>query len=552
MYNLDNSERHKKLWIYDLIFLCSVGLYAWLTIIGNMELSAQGVLIDADLQTYAQGMAGESGREFFQADPVLGVPSPVNSLPNLQRFLAAFLAPEFGLPDHNQKNWAAGLLRAGALAIFCFYAFWYALGRYIFKSPALAAILSLCSGVTVWVGWGTFWGVTHSDPVPRVFFAAIMPLLLILLFKALQKTWLRPVTMFCSGLCMWIHSFSAVNFGAMAFMVFLFIKPKNLNFREQIFNLILCLIFFSAPVMLFLWPSLTQKAQLTYDDLTLFREVLTTRWKEDFFNMGPRILAYFSWKSQAFPVFIFGIIGWFIVRLLGTDREKLVAKIYPPAILGLACVTFFCWLESSYASNFGRVPMGHELVRGLRFLIPLAWIMMVAGAGCILGAWLRRFLLTGIIILLCFLTTDKQFIGAKYAIAKETGWPIAQEAAPIIKEAQEQKKLFEMVKQIVPEGQAVFAWGEAMPIRYISFRPLSYSFKDGYVFFYNKDRDGSRKWLENYAQSRSPAGFIEAWKKSDAPWLLCPSNWNKNEIIKSGQIIKEEYGWVLVKKGKNS
>lgn len=548
MYNLDNSRRLKTLWIYDLLFLCGVGLYAWLTLIGNMELSAQGALIDPDLQTYAQGMAGENGREFFQADPVLGVSSSANSIPNLQRLLATFLAPELSSPEHNQKNWAAGLLRSGAMAIFFFYAFWYALGRYLFRSPVLAAILSLCSGITIWVGWGTFWGVTHSDPVPRVFFAAIMPLLLILLFNAIQKPWLRPVTMFCSGLCMWVHGVSALNFGAMAFMVFLFIRPKSLSLKSQIFNLILCVIFFGLPVVLFLGSSLIQKTHLTYDDLAVFREVLETRWRKDFYNIAPRLLAYFSWRSPAFPVFIFGMIGWFIVRLLGTEREKMAAKIYPPAILGLVCVTFFCWLESTYAFRFERVPMGHELVRGLRFLIPLAWIMIVAGTGCILGVWLRRLLLAGIIVLLCAFTTDKQFIGAKYAIAKETGWTIAKEAASVIKEAQEQRKLFEMVRQLVPEGQAVFAWGDAMPIRYISFRPLDYSFKDGYVFFYNKDRDGARKWLEKYKLVRSPAGFIEAWGKSDAPWLLCPASWNKNEITRYGQIVKEEYGWILARK----
>ncbi|MDE5833395.1 MAG: translation initiation factor 2, partial [Desulfovibrio sp.] len=223
----------------DLVFLVCAALFAWLAMRGILEISADGAALDSDLQTYAQGMTAERYPELFAADPALNARTEANSIPNLERYLADKLAPD--------DNFAAGLLRAGAFAIFFFYAGWYAFGRRLLKYPSLAAALALCCGVTFWVGWGTFWGVLHSDPVPRTFFAAIFPFLLVFLLAALRVAWLRPLCMLATGLCMWVHGVSALNCGAMFFAAFLFIKPPNQTLPNHINNCALALIAFAAP-----------------------------------------------------------------------------------------------------------------------------------------------------------------------------------------------------------------------------------------------------------------------------------------------------------------
>ncbi|MDE7241862.1 MAG: translation initiation factor 2, partial [Desulfovibrio sp.] len=234
----------------DILFVLGAALYAWLAFRGIVLLSASGTVLDSDLQTYAQGMARAFFPENFAADPILAHKGEANSIQNLQRWLAGLLL--------EQENFGVALLKAGCLAIFCFYCFWYALGRHLFGSPCLAALLAVCSGITIWVGWGTFWGVTHSDPVPRVFFAAIFPLLFWLALAALGRAWLRPVAMLACGCAMWVHGVSALNCGAMFFSAFFFLRAQGTGPAAHLLNLVLCLVAFLVPVCVFLSPSLTQ------------------------------------------------------------------------------------------------------------------------------------------------------------------------------------------------------------------------------------------------------------------------------------------------------
>lgn len=145
--------------------------------------------------------------------------TPANSIWNLERFTARLLTPG--------NDYVVGLFRAGALAIFIFYAGWYLLGRWLFGSPGPAFLLALLAGVTVWVEWGTFWGIAQSDPVPRVFFAALWPFLLLGALAAQERPLLRPPAMLAAGLCMWVHGISALNTGAMFFLAFALHRPQG-------------------------------------------------------------------------------------------------------------------------------------------------------------------------------------------------------------------------------------------------------------------------------------------------------------------------------------
>ena len=136
----------------DIVALLLIAAYALAALAGVLEISANGTELDSDLGMYACITAGERHPESFSADPTAALHS--HSFWNAARSLGALLTPG--------NEYAVGLLRAGALAVFVFYAGFYLLGRWLFGSPILAAVLSLVMGVTVWVGWGTFWGVTHS------------------------------------------------------------------------------------------------------------------------------------------------------------------------------------------------------------------------------------------------------------------------------------------------------------------------------------------------------------------------------------------------------
>ena len=68
-------------------------------------------------------------------------------------------------------NAATDMLRVGALGVFLHFLAYYILGRCLFRSPSLAALLSILMCIAVHWSFGTFWGSMRSDPVPRIFYA---------------------------------------------------------------------------------------------------------------------------------------------------------------------------------------------------------------------------------------------------------------------------------------------------------------------------------------------------------------------------------------------
>ena len=69
----------------------------------------------------------------------------------------------------------------------------------------------------------------------------------------------------------------------------------------------------------------------------------------------------------------------------------------------------------------------HEFVRGLRYLIPLAWIMLVGVLALFwprMAAWLRVGLCVLAVLLMLLCNGDRQNVAALYSIAEHTGLPM--------------------------------------------------------------------------------------------------------------------------------
>lgn len=532
----------RGLWKWDWLFIIMAAAFTFLSHMGLAEISGSGVVMDSDLQTYAQGLAAAAQPELFTGDPAVGRPSPANSIPNLERFLAKILAPD--------DNWGMGLLRAGSTAIFVFLTAWYALGRWLYRSPALAALLAVACSITVWAGWGTFWGVFHSDPIPRVFFAALLPLLLWLAIAAMTSFVLRPLAMLLAGLMIYAHGVSALNAGAMIFCAFALCPAPRQSLPGHLGILLLCLFFFFLPVLHFLWPSLFQGRQFSPEELAMFRQLMDLRWHEDYAGFWQRIGHFFTPANAVFPILLGGIAGFAVSLRSGTDREKSLCRLIPGAVLGLFLVALFCWAETRFAPSLGRLPMGHELVRGMKFLVPLSWLVIVAGIGCITGTWLRR------IILICaagaslFLSQDRQLMAAEYAFTRLTGvrMPLSHDGELARAKAANFREVMQQVKDIVPAGQAIYSPEELMPVRFAAMRPLAHSFKDGYLHFYNKDVEGSRRWLR-LEEMNAREGWLRAWQESGAPWLLISARrYGGLPRDSSLEIVMDSDGYILARR----
>lgn len=531
----------------DLLFLLLVALYAGAALQGIVPLSAGGAFLDSDLATYAQGMAGEAHPELFGLDPVLREATPANSIWNLERFAATRLAPG--------DDYALGLFRAGAACIFVFYAGFYLLGRRLFTSPILAAMLALVSGVFVWIGWGTFWGIAHSDPVPRVFFAAVWPFLLLAALTALTRPWLRPLAMLATGLCMWVHGISALATGAMFFTAFALRRPPGLSPAGHLGNLALCLAAYFIPVLAFLWPSLTQTQAFSAAELNVFQDLFARRWRKDYGQFWSQLAGLARVGNPMLLLFCGGLAGWLITLRRGGAMTRRLAGMYPAFLLALALVVLFSRAESLLAPHFGRLPLGHELVRGVRFLAPLSWLMIISGLACFwprVNGPVKGLFFAATLLATFSLSRDRQHMAAMYALTRQIpvlSLPLQERAREEMRRAAVYREALEALQRLVPAGHAVFSDGEDMAVRYLALRGLVHTFKDGYVFFYNKDVQGCRDWLRYTAMKESgPTGYVQAWLASGAPWLFSGRLQDRPELERYGDVLWENAGWMILRR----
>ncbi len=163
-------------------------------------------------------------------------------------------------------------------------------------------------------------------------------------------------------------------------------------------------------------------------------------------------------------------------------------------------MAIFCFAESRYAANLGRLSMGHELVRGIRFLVPLSLLMIVAAVRIILPRIVIRPGVCCVIALVAILplTAGMWPPSMPWARRRKRTLPLAEGRKTWPKNAEKRAKFLEKIEGTVPKGQGHFQRGRGhVAIRYIALRPLAHVPSRTATFtFYNKDLAGSKKWLE--------------------------------------------------------
>lgn len=536
----------------DLLFILLAALYAVAVACGVPDMASGGADMDSDLSTYAFSMAGLAHPEYFVNDPILRTLTPANSFWNLFQFFADLLTPD--------NAYAVGLFRAGALSIFLGLCSAYALGRWLFSSPGLAALLAMLFSVTIWVGWGTFWGLTHSDPIPRTLYAALWPLLLLAGLAGAVRACLRPLAMFCVGLSVWMHGLNGLAFGGMLFCAYALMRPDTLNFKGHVLNLLLCLVCYFIPVVLFLRASLGQPQDFTSADMATFQELFRLRWSRDYTQTVEAIPGYLFRYAFQPPIFLLAVCGAFVAWRAGSERVRLLLRLYPGMLIGLAFVVLFSWAESRFAAQYGRLPMGHELIRGLRYLIPLSWLLIVALLAPLWPRIPRLLRVAAVAALACGLflgNPDRQNVGAQHALAQWTGLPLPyeQRAQQWRAHSRLHRDALDAVARIVPAGERVYSSSGDMGVRHLALRPLDHTFKDGSHPFYNKNIEAARVWLRfNRYHAAGEQGYIAAWQASESPWLLTDRPQDRDALLPLGEIVWENQGWLLLhrRQGQNS
>ena len=532
-------SRNNLLW--DLAFIAFIAAYALFGLWGVSILSCDGLKISSDLCCYVQNLAGDLHRELFTQDPLLAVPTTANSIINFESTLATFLQPG--------NDIVQAMLRAGAVGVFFHYAACYYLGRRLWGSPFIAALFAMLAGVTVWISFGTYWGFGSGDITPRVYYAALFPLLLASTLTALDKPQIRPLILFASGCGMYLHSISSLVASCMLFTVFFFHRPKGRSLLRHGMWLLLSLAAWSLPTLAYLFSSIKSVTPFSAHDLAVFQQVFDRRFIEDEGSLWRRLLSHLHYRSDSFPLLVEGFVGYFIVRRFGSPVMKRLASIIPTLLLGVCIAVLLSVAETHIAERLGRLPMAAELPRGARFIIFLCWPMIVGALACLWQRAPKWAGLLAIAAIACVLVFDqgRWATGVRFAFRHTFDMPQPERIQRRMNSGALYAEALQAVQQFVPQDTPIFAEPDAMAVRYRLYRPLAYAFKDGSSYLYSQDAQGAARWL-NLVSIHDKQGLTAAWLASDAQWLLCGTKSEHERIAREAIIVWSNDRWILAKR----
>lgn len=532
----------------DLVLVLLAVLFCWCALQGTLDLNPQGLGMDSDLQNYAQILEAGEYPAAFAGDPVASFFPQDPGVPNLLTALAALFP--------GGDNAATDMLRVGALSVFLHFLAYYILGRCLFRSPSLAALLSILMCIAVHWSFGTFWGSMRSDPVPRIFYADLWPFLLLLACAAVKRPLLQPVVMFLAGCAMLVHTVSALMGGAMFFMAF-FLLWQDRGLWHHAGLSLLNLLSFAVPVVIYMGIFLADTPAPPAGYAGLFAEVRTLRYSKDWHDVWQSladILCYYTFPIPIFPAAVVSAVVLFRKRQQLAGPVRSLLRLMPGMVLGIAGGCVLCALEMWLARHLGRQNMSQEILRGTRFLVPLSWLLLT----CLLSLYwqgiappLRRGLVILLAVVLLSIGQGKQVVAARHALADVTGlgWLDTEEARQIKAYSLRLQDALQALRAQAGPEELVFTDGDCMAVRFAARMSMLPVHKDGNVIYYAGDPALARRWLAMQRRmAADAAGYMDVWRTERAALLLTRHVEHKARLLRYGSLLFENEDWLLLRR----
>lgn len=543
-----NDTRYERHRLTDLVLILLAALFCWCALQGTLELNPQGIGMDSDLQNYAQIMEAGECPAAFALDPVASYFPRDPGVPNLLTALASLFP--------GGDNAATDMLRVGALGVFLHFLAYYILGRCLFRSPSLAALLSILMCIAVHWSFGTFWGSMRSDPVPRIFYADLWPFLLLLACAAVERPLLQPVVMFLSGCAMLVHTVSALMGGAMFFMAFFLLRQGRGLWRHAGLSL-LDLLSFTVPVAIYLKVFLADTPAPPAEYAGLFAEVRALRYSKDWHDVWQSladILRYYTILVPIFPAAAVSAVVLFRKRHHLAGPVRTLLRLMPGMVLGIVGGCVLCALEMWLACHLGRQNMSQEILRGTRFLVPLSWLLLT----CLLSLYwqgiaplLRRGVVILLAVVLLALGQGKQVVAARHALAEVTGmgWLDTEEARQIKARSLRLQDALRALRAQAGQDEMVFTDEDCMAVRFAARMPMLPVHKDGNIIYYAGDPAMARRWLAMQRRmAADAAGYMDVWRTEQAALLLTRHVEHKAQLLRYGSLLFENEDWLLLRR----
>lgn len=528
----------------DFFVALACALFSYAAVQGILLLCPMGCGINTDLQNYAQVLEVSRNPAPFAADPLVNYLPHDPGLPNLLTMLADLFPAD---------NAAISLVLAGGLAIFAQLFCWYICGRVLFGRAGLAVLLTLLSSITWYWCFGTYWGATHEEAVPRIFFNALWAFLLLLSCRGLERSMPRYLCCILTGLGVFVHSVSAFMCGGIFLTLFFFLPVGGWkhNVLRHLASILLCVVLLALPILAFLGMRVTLEAPFP-DSYNLVRTIFAARF-DDWGNVWERLAEYillFSTATPLIPLALAAMVLLFVKRRELPENCRPLATVLPLMLVGVVAVCLVCALEMYLSPRMGRMSMGREILRGTRFIIPVCLVAIT----CALFLFWRRLprwscvslTLATALVLLC-VSPDKMVLAARYYVCQTLHLPAEGAAEHMRRDNSTELDALLAIKRLVPKSEPIFSPDNTLSVRYVARHPLHPVHKDGIILYYARDYALAWQWLwEQEALARNDSLF-SIWESTNTKWMLV----HKHTLAQRGPEISlvpvfENSDWVLL------
>jgi hypothetical protein len=494
-----------------LAFLCFALAYFLLVWNG----ASPYVYVSGDTANTLSVLAAMAHPGAFAGDPVFGDPANyafyrIVHIP-LTRWLAGFTG-DYGT--------AYCLLLAPVL--FLHLAGYYLLGRLLFPRPLHAALFSLLALVPISLGMGEYWGA-HRDAQARLTFSALLPWLLAgaWLWRARPLLW--PVLLLGAGALTYVHSLSAPVWGLALWLGMWGFLPARWSPWRKLAVMAATGAAFVLVMAPFALRFFAGNSAAFHGDRAELLEAMRVRLRPGSVHVWDNVREFFTPGLVA--LLAAGAAAVALLRAAGGARRE-GARLIGAWAAGVVGVSVgLTWLLGLRHADGGVPSLDFFLVRGLRYLIPLAllalvWALVVwaegrrapAGAagrgplgrrGAVLAVLLAAVVVGGFRDQLWRRTAELRH-GHFFSLSPERRDYVAA---------------LDAVRQRTAPGAKVLVLGaDELPVRYYALHPLVYSWKDGgFVVF--GDKDGMIAWWRAYQEHEAirrvpdPTARLRRWEE---------------------------------------
>ena len=498
VYSRINRYVEDRPWLIDTVVLLVFMAFATLFHIGRNITAPEILDLGGDAANIASFAAAWDHPELFEGDMVLGDQKNFS-------FYATVHIPLIRLMQRVTGNYGYAYTALAGIHVFLHLAGFYIFGRVLLKSRFWSFVLAWALLPEVPVGWYTFWGI-WQDPLPRVTFSALLGFLWAAALYWRKRPFAWPWVMASAGLMMYVHPVSAPTIALAVWTGLWIYKPEQWSQGKRFGFMVLCGLCFLAVAMPFIINYLANREHVQVANVEQVREIMEFRYATGF--VADRALAMKNFLvvlCRKTPLIPLGVLGTILLISMGNENERSTLHIFLLWGIGIAISSIGIFLlDHKVAQLTGRIPVQVDLIRGVRFFVPLLliliiWSLMVI-EDRIEGLFGSRLALVALMVLTFFLIRDANpcitipKTGAKKILfgIKTTEGDSAYEYNP------QSKKAIMAIRRLTPPKARIFAYDNnelELAVRYGALRPVVYSWRDSGVLSY-ANHTALLKWHE--------------------------------------------------------